>query len=278
MSATLEPFDVYQRVSGLDLLAGEDEDSAEDERSTRRIETTSYGLSFPADNRASWIVDLPSFTYRERGPPVSEYDEMTGTRQAYASTMVTIGRSPGNVLLCLPSYAEAEWAVTYLRDHVSKPVLCDRSSESTATDEMLGQFFQDDGIDRVLVTSARGTVTEGVDYNGNRLHTAAVIGVPYANTANARMKAVMNAYGRAFDGDSGFEYAVQVPAVRKARQALGRVLRGHEEVGTRVFIDQRYRQDAPRSVHEYISPTKQDEYTAVSPDMLGFALDQFWDA
>lgn len=280
MSATLEPFDVYQRVSGLDLLAegNDDENEGEDVSSVRRIETTSYGLSFPRDNRASWIVDLPPFTYRNRGPPVPDYDEMTETRRSYASTMVTIARSPGNVLLCLPSYAEAEWAVTYLRDHVSKPVLRDRSSESTATDEMLGRFFQDDSIDRVLVTSARGTVTEGIDYKGNRLHTAAVIGVPYANTANARMRAVMNAYGRAFDGDSGFEYAVQVPAVRKARQALGRVLRGHEEVGTRVFIDRRYRQDAPRSVHEYLSPTEQDEFTAVSPDMLGFALDQFWDA
>jgi DNA excision repair protein ERCC-2 len=285
MSATLEPFDVYQRVSGLDILAEEDDNENDGEgegksndSSSRQVETTSYGLSFPADNRASWIADLPPFTYRNRGPPVPEYDKMTQTRQAYASAMVTVARSPGNVLLCLPSYAEAEWAVTYLRDHVSNPVLRDRSSESTTTDEMLGRFFQDDGIDRVLVTSARGTVTEGVDYKGNRLHTAAVIGVPYANTANARMKAVMNAYGRAFDGDSGFEYAVQVPAVRKARQALGRVLRGHEEVGTRVFIDQRYRQDAPRSVHDYLSPAEQDEFTAVSPDMLGFALDQFWDA
>jgi DNA excision repair protein ERCC-2 len=285
MSATLEPFDVYQRVSGLDLLAESESESASEEHeedtstsSSRGVETTSYGLSFPQDNRASWIVDVPPFTYRNRGPPVSDYDEMTQTRQAYASTMVTVTRSQGNVLLCLPSYAEAEWAVTHLREHVSKPVLRDRSSESTTTDEMLGRFFQDDGINRVLVTSARGTVTEGIDYKGNRLHTAAVVGVPYANTANARMKAVMNAYSRAFDGDSGFEYAVQVPAVRKARQALGRVLRGHEETGTRVFIDQRYRPDAPRSVYDYLSTTEQEEFTTVSPDMLGFALNQFWGA
>lgn len=289
MSATLEPFDVYLRVSGLELLSNvgsssnsdSDSDSEahrdEDNGQSRRIETTEYGLSFPRENRASWVVDLPAFTYRNRGPPTTEFDAMTHARRAHASAIVTVARSRGNVLLCLPSYAEAEWAVTHIREHVSKPVLRDRSSESDATDTMLGRFFQDDGIDRVLVTSARGTVTEGIDYKGSRLHTAAVVGVPYANTANARMKAVMNAYDREFD-TGGFEYAVQVPAVRKARQAFGRVLRGHSEVGTRVLLDGRYCPDAPRSVNEYLSSNERSEFRTVSPDMLGFALDQFWDS
>lgn len=306
MSATLEPFDVYLRVSGLEHLSngsrsdpnpnpdpdpdsgsnsGSDSNSNSNSEAhgdevdgqSRRIETTGYGLSFPRENRASWIVDLPAFTYHNRGPPATPFDAMTNARRAHASAIVTVARSRGNILLCLPSYAEAEWAVTHLREHVSKPVLRDRSTESGATDAMLGRFFQDDGIDRVLVTSARGTVTEGIDYKGSRLHTAAVVGVPYANTANARMKAVMNAYDRAFETD-GFEYAVQVPAVRKARQALGRVLRGHSEVGTRVLLDGRYRPDAPRSVNEYLSSSEQAEFRTVSPDMLGFALDQFWDS
>lgn len=293
MSATLEPFDVYLRVSGLDHLSGSDSTStsdattssasgsnathgAERESDSRRIETTGYGLSFPRENRASWVVDLPAFTYRNRGPPSAAFDAMTRARQAHASAIVTVARSHGNILLCLPSYAEAEWAVTHLREHVSKPVLCDRSSESGTTDAMLGRFFQDDGTDRVLVTSARGTVTEGVDYKGSRLHTAAVVGVPYANTANARMKAVINAYDREFE-DGGFEYAVKVPAVRKTRQALGRVLRGHSEVGTRILLDGRYRPDAPRSVNTYLSASERTEFTTVSPDMLDYALNQFWD-
>ncbi|MFC6961932.1 helicase C-terminal domain-containing protein [Halocatena marina] len=111
---------------------------------------------------------------------------------------------------------------------------------------------------------------------GSRLHTAAVVGVPYANTANARMKAVINAYDREFE-DGGFEYAVKVPAVRKTRQALGRVLRGHSEVGTRILLDGRYRPDAPRSVNTYLSASERTEFTTVSPDMLDYALNQFWD-
>ncbi|WP_185715567.1 ATP-dependent DNA helicase [Halocatena pleomorpha] len=273
MSATLEPFDVYRQVSGLDRLA-DASDGTDATDDTHRVATTSYGLSFPPENRASWVVDLPPFTYRNRGAPVTDYEEMTGARQAHAGALVTVARSPGNVLLCLPSYAEAEWAVEYLTDIVSKPVLRDRSTESDATDAMLDQFFQNDGTDRVLVTSARGTVTEGVDYKGHRLHTAAVVGVPYANTANPRMKAVMNAYDQEFDA-GGFEYAVQIPAVRKARQAIGRVLRGHDEVGTRLLLDRRYHSGAPRSVAALLS-TDRTEFSTVSPDMLDFALDQFW--
>ncbi|MFC7158092.1 helicase C-terminal domain-containing protein [Halomarina halobia] len=181
----------------------------------------------------------------------------------------------GNVLLCLPSYREAEWAVEYLREHVSKPVLRDRSSDSAETDAMLSRFFQDDGIHRVLVTSARGTVTEGVDYRGHRLHCAAAVGVPYANTAAPRMRAVTNAYDRTFA--DGFETAVQVPAVRKARQAFGRVLRGHDETGVRVLLDRRYLPDAPRSVNGLLGEAERAEFR-VSPDMLDLGLAQFWDS
>jgi DNA excision repair protein ERCC-2 len=201
---------------------------------------------------------------------------MSRTRQAYATAMTTVARSHGNVLLCLPSYAEAEWAVDWLRDRVDKPVLRDRSTEARETEAMLERFFQRDGVARVLVTSARGTVTEGVDYRGSRLHTAAVVGVPYANTNAPRMKAVMNAYDRELDGE-GFRYAVQVPAVRKARQAFGRVLRGHDEVGTRLLLDERYAPDAPRSVADALAPGEREEFRTVSPDMLELALERFWD-
>ncbi|MFC6837650.1 ATP-dependent DNA helicase [Halomarina ordinaria] len=287
MSATLEPFDVYRQVSGLALLAedgrdGGDEDGADagdDDRVPRRVETARYGLGFPEANRASWVLDVPPFTYRNRGDPVVEYDGMTRTRRAYASALVRLARGHGNTLLCLPSYREAEWAVEYLREHVSKPVLRDRSSDSSETDAMLARFFQGDDTHRVLVTSARGTVTEGVDYRGQRLHCAAVVGVPYANTATPRMQAVMNAYGRTFSEEgreTGFETAVQVPAVRKSRQAFGRVLRGYDEVGVRVLLDRRYLAGTPRSVNDLLGEREREEFSAVSPDMLDLALERFW--
>ena len=278
MSATLEPFDVFERVSGLELLSEgrEEGDGGGEDRPPRRVEDATYGLGFPPENRASWVVDLPAFTYRNRGPPATDYEEMTRVRRSYASALVTAARSHGNVLVCMPSYREAEWAVDYLRERIGKPVLRDRSSESSETDAMLGRFFQEDGTNRVLVTSARGTVTEGVDYHGERLHCVVVVGVPYANTSTPRMGAVMNAYDREFERGSGFDTAVQVPAVRKSRQAFGRVIRGPDEAGVRLLFDRRYLPNAPRSVNALLGEREREEFSAVSPDMLDLALEQFW--
>ncbi|MFB6112415.1 MAG: ATP-dependent DNA helicase [Halobacteriaceae archaeon] len=254
MSATLEPLDVFTEVTGLAALAQEE----------RPVVTRRYGLSFPEANRASFAVDAPKFTHENRGPPGSE----TETRRAHADAAASVARSPGNVLVGMPSYAEADWLAGVLEERLEKPVLLDEASDDETTESLKQSFF--DGPPKVLVTSLRGTLTEGVDYRGDRLAAAAVCGVPIVNTASPRTRAVRTAYDRAF-GD-GFERALVIPAVRKARQALGRVIRGPEEVGVRVLVDARYARDSWDSVRQYVP----EEYRPVSPDMLDLGLERFW--
>jgi Rad3-related DNA helicases len=93
------------------------------------------------------------------------------------------------------------------------------------------------------------------------------------NTASPRTKAVQRAYDDQFG--NGFEYALTVPAVRKARQAVGRVIRGPEEVGVRVLIDERYARDSWNAVREFIPEVEREEFQPVSPDMLNLAMDRF---
>ncbi|MFC6730520.1 ATP-dependent DNA helicase, partial [Natronoarchaeum mannanilyticum] len=257
MSATLEPLDVFAEVTGLDHLEHEED---------RPVVTRTYGLTFPAENRESFAVDAPKFTYDNRGGP----HEDNPTRQAYADAIRDVARSPGNVLVGMPSYREAEWAAERLRDAVDKPVLIDESSGDDATEELKSDFFAGEG--KVLVTSLRGTLTEGVDYRGDRLSAAVICGVPIVDTTSPRTRAIRTAYVETF-GD-GFEYALTVPAVRKARQAIGRVIRGPEEVGVRVFVDARYARDSWDSVREYIPG---EEFQPVSTDMLSLGLERFWD-
>lgn len=276
MSATLEPLDVFRRVTGLDYLEAED----------RPVVERTFGLGFPPENRASFAVDAPKFTYGNRGAP----GEANETRQVYADAVSEVARRPGNVLVGMPSYGEAEWIAGVLRERLDKPVLVDESSDDVATESLKTEFFG--GDDKVLVTSLRGTLTEGVDYRGDRLSAAVVCGVPIINTSSPRTKALVTAYDREFgtpandaSGDSrgaaasrsGFEVALTVPAVRKARQAIGRVIRGSDEVGVRVFVDARYARDSWNSVREYLPEEEREEFTPVSPDMLSFALDRFWD-
>ncbi|SFC24389.1 DNA excision repair protein ERCC-2 [Halobiforma haloterrestris] len=256
MSATLEPIDAFTEVTGLEYLAREED---------RPIVERRYGLHFPEENRESFAVAAPKFTYDNRGYPGEE----NPTRTHYADAVSKVARLPGNVLVGMPSYAEAEWIAGELEERVDKPVLLDASSDDETTQSLKAEFFAGDG--KVLVTSLRGTLTEGVDYSGDRLSAAVVCGVPIVNTSSPRTRAVRRAYDDAF-GD-GFEYALTIPAVRKARQAIGRVIRSPADVGVRVLLDERYARDSWDSVREYLPDD--GEFQSVSSDMLEYGLERF---
>jgi DNA excision repair protein ERCC-2 len=266
MSATLEPLDVFTEVSGLAALGAD-----------RTVRERTYGLAFPEENRASWLVDAAPFTAHNRGDPAENADpeSWNRTRDEYAHALRTLARSPGNVMLAMPSYREARWAGSYLEEAVEKPVLVDTSSSFAETERLKSAFF--DGGGTVLVTSARGTLTEGVDYDGDKLHTCAVVGVPLVNIGAPRVRAVQRAYGDAFGEDNAFEYALTVPAVRRARQTIGRVIRGTDEVGVRALVGGRYAEGARHSVHGYLSPAEREEFVRMTPEFLSGQLDRFWD-
>jgi DNA excision repair protein ERCC-2 len=267
MSATLEPLDVFAEVAGLEALR----------EANRPVVERTYDLPFPPANRASWTVDVTRFTARNRGDPDEQRDpeRWNRTRDEYAHVLRTLARSPGNVMLAMPNYREARWAGAYLDGVVEKSVLVDESTTNEETEQLKQQFFAGDG--KVLVTSTRGTLTEGVDYDGDKLHCCAVVGVPLVNIGSPRVRAVQRAYGDAFGEESAFEYALTVPAVRRARQAIGRVIRGRDEVGIRALVGQRYVPGARHSVVPYLSPGEQSEFVRMTPEFLAGKIDAFWD-
>lgn len=263
MSATLEPIDVYEEVTGLSYLS-----NMQGELVTQRT----YTADFPTGNRLSITLDLPKFTYSNRG----DIDESTQTRHQYAQAIQSVAKTtPGNVLVCLPSYREAQWGAALLEQtpEIRKEVLLDESSGEEQTQQLKQQFYAGDA--KVLVTSLRGTLTEGVDFDGDKLRGCIVCGVPIENVESPQTKALTTAYQDSFGG-IGFQYGLTVPAVRKTRQALGRVIRGTDDVGVRVAADTRYT-DGGNTVRRYLSEDEQDEYTTIS-DINTFAstLTDFW--
>jgi len=278
MSATLEPLDVFTRVSGLDSMAETGStDPNEQSGDGRPVRMTTYDLPFPPENRASYLVDATPFTARNRGDPETMRplgDNWNPTRDEYAQALRALARSPGNVMVAMPNYREARWAGAYLQEAVEKPVLVDESSSNEETERLKREFFGGDG--KVMVTSTRGTLTEGVDYDGAKLSTCAVVGIPLVNIGSPRVRGVQRAYGDAFGEDNAFEYALTVPAVRRARQAIGRVIRGVDEVGVRALVGRRYTPDARHSVYPYLPAGEREEFTRMTPDFLASQLESFW--
>jgi DNA excision repair protein ERCC-2 len=252
MSATLRPFDVTQEVLGVEHAA-----------------EMAFGLSFPAENRRTFAVSTPALFASKRDDPQ--------VQDAVASTLSDVARfTPGNTLAYFPSYNEAE-----RYDHRLAPDH-DTYLDGPGVDheDLRQRFVADD--DGVLLTSLWGTLTEGVSFDGDDATTVVVVGVPYPHL-NDRAEAVQDAYGATFDDreDAGWRYAVEIPTVRKTRQALGRVIRSPEDVGARVLLDERYTEASKRdmgkySVHETFPPEERDEMIDIAPEKLKFAMLNFF--
>jgi DNA excision repair protein ERCC-2 len=307
MSATLAPLDVYKEVTGIRKLnhgahpsstlvtkaidryeklrnGGKETDDHEDdddeeerptpEERSRHVSTSVFGMDFPEENRTSIAVDAPKFTWSDRWPP----EENQGLRSVYRNVLVDVAKTtPGNVLVFMPSYQEAEWAANILENasEVTKPVLADESSTDATTEQLKREFFEGGG--KILTTGLRGTLTEGVDFDGDKLHAAVICGVPISNTGTELANAIQDAYSSRFGDWLGFQYAFTVPAVRKTRQALGRVIRGDDDVGIRVLVDERYTEDAGRSsVMSHFPDYSRSEFRTVEANELERGLNQFW--
>lgn len=282
MSATLSPPGMFQKVVGaLDVPQTHDtkEDQSRkdtDAKQTRRSEFDQFNLRFPEENRESLIVDLPKYTFKNRGQARTEKSQMSETRKEYLNALEEICNSHGNVLIAMPKYAEAKWAYQALQQRTDKQTFLDESTSNEETNQLLDAFF-DDNEYGVIFTSTRGTITEGVDYDGSKLHCCAVAGIPLIDTRSKRVESIKHAYAKKVPERDGFETAIKIPAVRKARQALGRVIRGENEVGVRIFIDERYGSTDWDGAKEYLSEAEQKEFDVIDSEELGSRLTTFWE-
>ncbi|ELY46694.1 ATP-dependent DNA helicase [Natronorubrum sulfidifaciens] len=253
MSATLQPFDVTESVLGLEEPI-----------------TMAYGLQFPEDRRRTYAVETPPLFASDRDDPdVQE----TVTETIHDAVRIT----PGNTLAFFPNYGEAERYADRLERRSEKTVYLDEPG--TPVEELRQRFVADDGA--VLCTSLWGTLAEGVSFDGDDATTVLGVGVPYPHLDD-RAEAVQEAYDAAFEGtETGWRYAVEIPTVRKTRQALGRVIRSPEDVGVRALLDRRYSRSAKPDLGRYsVNSTfpheEREELLDIDPEKLKFAMLNFY--
>ena len=268
-SATLSPMDVYTETVGLNEL----------EADGRAVKTLSYGLRYPEENRESVAVDVPKFTRGNRGgdPWHATGEQQTVRKQYRDVARATVTTTDGNVLICLPNYEEARWIADRLNSHpaVEKPV---RADGSDVDSERLRRWFIN-GEPKVLCTGLRGTLTEGVDYDGDALKACVVIGLPIRSLAGDYPDAIQAAYKSAFGKANSFEYAFTLGAVHKTRQSLGRVIRGEDECGVRVLADRRYASMHQwDDVREFLPEYERADYDPIEPSDLEQRLTAFWNS
>ncbi len=257
MSATLRPFEMIKATLGI----------------TRDTCEIAYPTSFPKEKRLTIAVAIPPLFAKNRDDPQ--------IKDAIEQVLFdSIEQSNGNVIIFFQSSFEARRYFNKLEKAVDVPVFLDEVGVSSQN--VREEFFrigENDGK-AVLVSYLWGTLSEGVDYRDGRGRTVIIVGVGYP-ALNDRMNAVESAYDHVFEYGAGWDYAIQIPTIRKIRQAMGRVVRSPDDYGVRILLDGRFMTNSKKkfgkfSVFGVFPEDERAEFVDVEAERVKYSLMNFF--
>lgn len=198
-------------------------------------------LGMPADT--AWLEVAAPFRAEQLQVRIaSQVSTRYQQRQASLAPIVQLiaeqyARMPGNYLAFFSSFEYLQQVAGLLAEqHAQIPLWRQEPGmDEAARQGFLDRFVADGrGVGFAVLGGAFG---EGVDLPGTRLIGAfvATLGLPQVNPVNEQFKQRL---GRQFG--AGFDYAYLYPGVRKVIQAAGRVIRGDQDRGVLVLIDERF--------------------------------------
>jgi DNA excision repair protein ERCC-2 len=124
----------------------------------------------------------------------------------------------------------------------------------------------DNGRGAILLSVARGKVSEGIDFDHNYGRAVIMFGVPYQYTESRILKARLEFLRDNFRiKEANF---LTFDAMRHAAQCVGRVLRGKTDYGLMVFADKRFaRADKRDKLPRWIAAQINEAHSNLSSDM-----------
>jgi DNA excision repair protein ERCC-2 len=214
-SATLKPFAYYSQLCGFNVEA---------------TKTLEFSTPFPKENRKLLVIPQVSTKYSDREKNYAKIGEAIAR---------IVHMKLGNYFVFFPSFS--------FLDSVRARLSCPEFNIIQQTPEMKAHEVQ--GYIRVLQEQANptlilavqgGVFSEGVDYPGNMLIGAIIVG-PALPNYNLEREMLRQYYEKTY-GD-GFDYAYTYPAMAKVVQSAGRVIRSETDRGLIVLMDRRFTQD-----------------------------------
>jgi len=213
MSGTLAPMDQYARVLGLS--------------GNPRFRT--YPSPFPPENRkVIYIGDATTATAEMKKDPTHK-DRL---ERYIASLCNSVDK---NTLVFFTSYGNMSLMRPYLERHVDKVQYWEERGNSKRTMQKLDAFRN--GRNGVFFTVMGGNIAEGIDFPGDELCFAIIVGIPFP-PPDANNRAMQAVFDERYAG-KGFVYVSLIPAMRKMKQAIGRLIRTETDRGMAVILDSR---------------------------------------
>ena len=133
----------------------------------------------------------------------------------------------------------------------------------------------ENGRGAVLLSVARGKVSEGIDFQYHYGRAVVMFGVPFVYTESRVLKARLEFLRSTFqirEGDF-----LTFDAIRTAAQCVGRVIRSKKDYGLMVFADKRFnRLDKRGKLPKWIVQSIRDQHLNLSTDMALSAARGFY--
>ena len=190
-----------------------------------------YLSPFPKENRLNLFVDKTTTKYSDRSK--EQYKEIASEINAVVSKV------PGNTIVFFPSFELLESINPYLSTG-RKLLKQEREMKNEDKYKLIHDFkLLGSSFGGVLLAVSGGSIAEGVDFPGEHLSCAIIVGIPFAKVS-IYTDAMIRFFEQKFGSGKGFEYAYTAPAISKAVQAAGRVIRTETDKGVCVFLDKRF--------------------------------------
>ena len=214
MSGTLQPLDQYARVLGL--------------KGNPRFRM--YPSPFPSENRSVLYVSDVTTQQKE----MQKDPEMQKRIERYIAMLCNSVQK--NTLVFFTSYYYMRLMRPYLETHINKDLYWEESRNQRKTMENLASFRND--RNGVFFSVMGGSIAEGMDFPGDELCFAIIVGIPYP-PPSSELKAMSAMFDQRYGAGKGWIYTSEVPALRKMKQAIGRLIRTETDRGMAVILDSR---------------------------------------
>lgn len=244
-SATLKPFEYYAKLLGLGAGAV----------------TAEFASPFPREHRKLLLIPQISTKMRDR---VDNYAKIKATIERVCAVR------PGNYFVFFPSFDFMNKVFKMIDLPGFRVLTQAREMRREAIDAYLDMLREN--VPTIIFAVQGGVFAEGVDYPGDMLIGALIVG-PALPTFDFERELLRAYYDKKHGEGLGFDFAYTYPAMARVVQSAGRVIRSPEDRGLIVLMDRRFTQDAYRKS----MPTDWTESDSlVSKQILG-DVREFWE-
>lgn len=183
---------------------------------------------FPKKNFSLIIAPMVSTRYKERE---KTYPEVAAYLREFVSSR------QGNYFIYFPSYDYLDKITPFLSFPGADVFTQEKDMSDLAKTDFLEHFVPHPSKTSVGLLIIGGAFSEGIDLPDDRLIGVAVVGIGLPQLSYERD--LLKNYYQSLN-HKGFEYAYMNPGVNKVMQAVGRLIRGENDVGAALLIDDRY--------------------------------------